>query len=108
MGIISENIRVGELGDDTEIPCGGFCDLHTKRQSASTNQNRSSRTESSVKVRCREFNVNSMLSQSVRNNECEVRCISFRRTRSILILYRGVSTLTYSHEPYLTITKEYA
>ena len=53
------------------------------------------RTEHTVKMRCKQFRVDSMLPQDVRRCECEVQCSPVWHTRNISILY-GDSVL--SHE----------
>ena len=73
-----------------------------------TNKSSRPRTESSVKVRCKLLRVNSMLPQGVKKHECEARCFSFMRTRSILILHMRFNPLTWTYTPNLTITKKYS
>ena len=100
-----DNIRVGELCDDTDIPCNSFPYLRTRSQFLLIKKwSGGSRTASSVRVRCKQLRMNNMLPQSVRYCECEVK---LWHTKSILILYSLLSTVTQIHALDLTITQQY-
>ena len=67
-----DNIRVGELCDDTDILCNIFPYLRTRSQFLLIKKwSGGSRTASSVRVKCKQFRMNKMLPQSVRYLECE-------------------------------------
>ena len=103
-----DNIRVGELCDDTGIPCNSSTYLRTRSQFLlSKKLSGGSRTASSVIVRCKQFRMNKMLPQSVRYCEYEVKPLPTLRTRSILNLYQLFSTITRLRALSLTITEQY-
>ena len=106
--IMVDNIRVGELCDDTDIPCNTFPYLCVRSQLFLINiWSDASRTASSVRVRCKQFRMNNMLPQSVRYCEYEVKPLPTLRTRSILNLYQLFSTITRIHALSLTVTEQY-
>ena len=106
--IMVDNIRVGELCDDTDILCNIFPYLRTRSQFLLIKKwSGGSRTASSVRVRCKQFRMNKMLPQRVRYCEYEVTGFPMRRTRSILNLYRLFSTITRIRALSLTVTEQY-
>ena len=108
MQIMIDNIRVGKLCDNADILYVIFSYLRTRcRLSLRKRWDGRSRTESRVKVRCRQFRMNKMLPQSVRYCEYEVKPLPTLRTRSILNLYQLFSTITRIHALSLTVTEQY-
>ena len=72
--IIIDNIRVGELCDDTVILCNIFPYLRTRSQFLLIKKRSGgSRTESSVRVRCKQFRMNNMLPSSAGRQRMQMR-----------------------------------